>query len=287
MPTSSSSSTAALPAPAILHPAPALALRDVEVVYDQIVLALRGVTLQVPRGRVVALLGSNGAGKSTTLKAASGLLPAQNGAITRGSIGYDTIDPRHPPPTPRALVRSGVAHVLEGRHVFPQLTVRENLIAGALVRRPARHDLNTDLTRVFGWFPRLAESRLRSAGHLSGGEQQMLAIGRALMSRPRLLLLDEPSMGLAPKVVVEIFEILRALNRQEGVTILLAEQNATLALRYADHGYVLENGRVVIDGPAATLAERSDIQHFYLGRRTPTPPAATLAAAPSTAAANP
>ncbi len=273
--------------PAVSTEAPALALHDVEVVYDQIVLALRGVTLQVPRGSVVALLGSNGAGKSTTLKAASGLLAADGAAITRGSIRYDALDPSRARPAPQDLVRAGVAHVLEGRHVFPQLNVHENLVAGALVRRPRRRDLHADLDRVFAWFPRLRERRLSSAGYLSGGEQQMLAIGRALMSHPRLLLLDEPSMGLAPKVVVEIFEIVRALNRREGVTILLAEQNATLALRYADHGYVLENGRVVIDGPARALAQRPDIQHFYLGQRTvastaahataqrPTPPTAT------------
>ena len=241
----------------------ALALRDVEVVNHQMVLALRGVTLEVAAGQVVALLGSNGAGKSTTLKAASGLLAAEGGVVTRGQVFHEGREVGGRAPQDR--VRAGLAHVLEGRHPFPQLSVQQNLVAGALVRRPRRRELEQDLARVYDWFPRLRDRRNGAAGFLSGGEQQMLVIGRALMSHPRLLLLDEPSMGLAPQVVAEIFEIARALNRQEGVTILLAEQNATLALRYADRGYVLENGRVAAAGPARELAERPDIQHFYLG----------------------
>ena len=247
------------PAPA----SPVLRLDGVEVVYDQMVLALRGVTLSVPRGAIVALLGANGAGKSTTLRAASALLAAEGGAITGGRVEYLGRDLRRA--TPRQVVEAGLAHVLEGRHVFSQLTVEQNLLAGALVRRPSRRALAQDLERTYGWFPRLRDRRQRQAGYLSGGEQQMLAIGRALMSHPTVLLLDEPSMGLAPQVVVEIFDIVQALHRREGLTVLLAEQNATLALRYADQGYVLENGRVVIDGPAAALAQRSDIQQFYLG----------------------
>jgi branched-chain amino acid transport system ATP-binding protein len=242
---------------------PVLRLDGVEVVYDQMVLALRGVTLSVPRGAIVALLGANGAGKSTTLRAASALLAAEGGAITGGTVHYLGRDLRRA--TPRQVVDAGLAHVLEGRHVFGQLTVEQNLLSGALVRRPSRRAVARDLERSYDWFPRLRERRHRVAGYLSGGEQQMLAIGRALMSHPTLLLLDEPSMGLAPQVVVEIFEIVQALNRREGLTVLLAEQNATLALRYAHHGYVLENGRVVIDGPAELLARRPDIQHFYLG----------------------
>jgi branched-chain amino acid transport system ATP-binding protein len=242
---------------------PLLAIDDLEVVYDQIILALRGVSLVVPEGAVVALLGANGAGKTTTLKAASGLLAAEGGAITRGGISH-----RGRPGatfTPRQLVAQGVAQVLEGRRCFSHLTVEDNLIAGAMVRRPSRKALAADLERVYAHFPRLVDRRHARAGLLSGGEQQMVAIGRALMSRPRLLLLDEPSMGLAPQVVQEIFSIVTALNRQEGVSVLLAEQNATLALRCAHQGYVLENGRVVAQGPARLLAERPDVKSFYLG----------------------
>jgi branched-chain amino acid transport system ATP-binding protein len=241
----------------------ALGLRDVEVVYDRMVLALRGVSLEVPAGAVVALLGGNGAGKSTTLKAASGLLAAEGGVIRRGQVFHRGVEVGRA--APQDLVRAGLAHVLEGRHPFPQLSVEQNLIAGALVRRPRRRELAQDLDRVYAWFPGLRERRAGPAGYLSGGEQQMLVIGRALMSHPRLLLLDEPSMGLAPQVVAEIFEIVRALNQREGLTVLLAEQNATLALRYADRGYVLENGRVAIRGTARELSARPDIQHFYLG----------------------
>jgi branched-chain amino acid transport system ATP-binding protein len=246
-------------------PAPLLAIQEIEVVYDRIILALRGVSLVVRPGEVVALLGANGAGKTTTLKAASGLLSAQGGAITRGSIAY-----RGEPAaalTPRQLVAGGVAQVLEGRRCFPHLSVEDNLIAGAMIRRPSRATLAADLDRVYTHFPRLVERRRGPTGLLSGGEQQMVAIGRALMSRPRLLLLDEPSMGLAPQVVQEIFAIVGQLNEQEGVSVLLAEQNATLALRCAHRGYVLENGRVAAEGAAAALAQRSDVEATYLGGR--------------------
>jgi branched-chain amino acid transport system ATP-binding protein len=255
------------------RPEPLLVIRDIEVVYDHVVLGLRGVSLAVAPGQIVALLGANGAGKSTTLKAASGLLAAERGAITRGEVtlhgriiagtpaqgGATTLA------APRALVRDGMAQVLEGRHCFAHLSVEENLIAGALVRRPSRRQLAADLERIYTHFPRLALRRRGPTGYLSGGEQQMVAIGRALMSRPHLLLLDEPSMGLAPIVVHEIFEIVRQLNQRERVSVLLAEQNATLALRFAHHGYVLENGQVVAEGPAAELAARADVKAYYLG----------------------
>jgi branched-chain amino acid transport system ATP-binding protein len=243
--------------------APLLSLTDVEVVYDQMILGLRGVSLVVPEGAIVSLLGANGAGKTTTLKAVSGLLAAEGGALTRGGIAYRGAS--IVAAGPRDLVRQGLAQVLEGRHCFAHLTVEENLKAGALVRRPSRGELAAELERVYAIFPRLAERRRGAAGLLSGGEQQMVAVGRALMSRPRLLLLDEPSMGLAPRIVHEIFATLAELNREERMSILLAEQNATLALRFADLGYVLENGRVVASGPAAALAERDDVKNSYLG----------------------
>ncbi|MET0284139.1 MAG: ABC transporter ATP-binding protein [Polyangiales bacterium] len=232
-----------------------LAIDQLEVVYEGIIVALRGVTLRVPRGEIVALLGANGAGKTTTLKAAAGLLPAERGAITRGSIMLDDRDATYD--APRERVRRGVVQVLEGRRCFAQLTVEENL-------RAAGRDPRA-LERVYAYFPRLAEKRRLQAGYTSGGEQQMLAIGRALMTSPRLLLLDEPSMGLAPRIVASIFEIVAALNRDQGTTILLAEQNATLALKYAHHGYLLENGRVVASGSAAELRAREDVRSFYLG----------------------
>jgi branched-chain amino acid transport system ATP-binding protein len=242
---------------------PLLRVDDIEVVYDQIILALRGVSLEVPEGAVVALLGANGAGKTTTLKAISGLLGAEGGAITRGSVQYRGRSVAAL--GPRALVAEGVAQVLEGRRCFPHLTVEENLTSGALIRRLGRAALRRELEEIYGLFPRLRERRDGAAGLLSGGEQQMVALGRALMSRPRLLLLDEPSMGLAPQVVAEIFATIRTLNEREGMTVLVAEQNANLALRHAHHAYVLENGRVAVEGPAQTLAERPDIKSFYLG----------------------
>ncbi len=264
---------------AVAEEAPLLELRDVEAVYDGIVVALRGVSLQVPERGVVALLGANGAGKSTTLKAISGVLRADHGEVSGGTIRYrgqSIADGRRP----HELVKDGLVQVLEGRRCFPHFTVEENLRAGALVRRTRGRSLRADLDRIYGYFPRLARLRTSIAGFTSGGEQQMLAIGRALMTRPRLVLLDEASMGLAPLVTAEIFEIVRTLNRDEGVSFLIAEQNARLALAHADHGYILENGRVAAAGAAAELRARSDVQELYLGigarrSRAATGPAAT------------
>ncbi len=243
--------------------APLLAVRDVHAVYDRVVIALRGVSLEVPQRGVVALLGANGSGKSTTLKAISGLLRADHGTISAGSIRYrgEKIDGLTAP----ALVRAGLVQVLEGRRCFPHFTVEENLRSGALVRRARGRTLRDELERIYGFFPRLARMRKSLAGFASGGEQQMLAIGRALMTRPRLVLLDEASMGLAPLVAAEIFEMVGKLNRDEGVSFLVAEQNARLALKHADHGYILENGRVVAGGTASELRARGDVQEFYLG----------------------
>ena len=241
-----------------------LTLENAHVVYSGIISALRGVSLTVLPGQVVALLGSNGAGKSTTLKAASGLLAAERGALVEGRISfrgqdYATLDARR-------LAQGGLVQVLEGRRCFPHLTVEENLISGSLARRDSKATVRADLERIYVRFARLRERRGSQAGYLSGGEQQMLAIGRALMLRPTLLLLDEPSIGLAPQVVQEIFEIVAELNRDEGLSILLAEQNARVALRYAHHAYVLENGRVAASGSAVELAAREDVQNFYLGQ---------------------
>lgn len=247
------------PAPA----APLLALDAVEVVYDDIVVALRGVSLEVPDRGVVALLGANGAGKTTTLKAASGLLAAERGRVKAGAVSFRgrPIAAR----TPTALVREGLVQVLEGRHCFAQLTVEENLATGAFARKATRADLRESIERIYARFPRLRARRRSAAGHLSGGEQQMLALGRALVARPRLVLLDEPSMGLAPKVVEEIFVLLRELHEQEGVSVLLAEQNAAAALAVADSAYVLENGRVVAHGTTAEIRARDDVRDLYLG----------------------
>jgi branched-chain amino acid transport system ATP-binding protein len=247
-------------------PAAMLVVNNIEVVYDHVVLVLKGVSLEVPEGGVVALLGANGAGKSTTLKAISGLLRAERGEVTKGSIafrGEDTV--RLAPPD---LVRRGVVQVMEGRHCFEHLTVEENLLTGAYTRTDGRAAIQRDLERVYGYFPRLKERRRSQAGYTSGGEQQMTAIGRALMARPRAILLDEPSMGLAPQLVEEIFEIVASLNRDEGVTFLLAEQNTNLALRYAGYGYILESGRVVLDGDARALRDNEDVKEFYLGLST-------------------
>ena len=241
-----------------------LQIDDLEVAYGGSVLALHGVSLEVPRGAIVALLGPNGAGKSTTLKAASALLGAERGAITRGDIRFDGQSVRERAAT--ELARAGLVQVLEGRHCFTRLTVEENLLSGAFARgRWARREVRADLERVYERFPRLRLKRKLAAGYTSGGEQQMIALGRALLGRPRLILLDEPSMGLAPQVVAEIFEIISTLNRDDGVSILLAEQNAVMALRHAEYGYILENGRVASQGSAAALRARDDIQQFYLG----------------------
>jgi branched-chain amino acid transport system ATP-binding protein len=241
---------------------PLLAVNNIEVIYDHVILVLKGVSLQVPEGGIVALLGANGAGKSTTLKAISGLLGTERGEVTKGSIELlgEPIHHRHPD----EIVRRGVVQVMEGRRVFEHLTVEENLLTGAYTRRDG-DGVRRDLDRVYAYFPRLTQRRDVLAGYISGGEQQMLAIGRALMARPRVMLLDEPSMGLAPLLVAEIFEIVGRLNREEGVAVLLAEQNATMALRVAQYGYVMENGRIVLDGDARTISQNEDIKEFYLG----------------------
>jgi len=243
--------------------APLLEVNNIEVIYDHVILVLKGVSLEVPEGGIVALLGANGAGKTTTLKAISNLLRAERGDVTKGSIEYDGQRVDHL--TPNDLVKQGVIQVMEGRHCFEHLTVEENLLTGAFTRRDGRANVAASLDKVYGYFPRLKERRGSQAGYVSGGEQQMCAIGRALMSSPRMILLDEPSMGLAPQLVEEIFEIVRTLNEQEKVSILLAEQNANMALRFARYGYVLENGRVVMDGDAKSLRENEDIKEFYLG----------------------
>ena len=244
--------------------APALlAINNVEVVYDHVILVLKGVSLTVPEGGVVALLGANGAGKSTTLKAISGLLAAERGEVTKGTIEcrgarLDRLE------TSR-VVALGVCQVMEGRHCFPHLTVEDNLLAGAYMRGLRRGDRAAELERVYGYFPRLKERRGVQSGYTSGGEQQMTAIGRALMAKPTMILLDEPSMGLAPQIVEEIFEIVRDLNVRERVSFLLAEQNTMTALRHADYGYILENGRLVMHGAAGELARNEDVKEFYLG----------------------
>jgi branched-chain amino acid transport system ATP-binding protein len=243
-----------------------LSVSNIEVIYDHVILVLKGVSLQVPKGRIVALLGANGAGKTTTLKAISNLLRAERGDVTKGSIEFD--GKRIDQLTPNDLVRMGVCQVMEGRHCFQHLTVEENLLTGAFTRSIGRAELARDLDLVYQYFPRLRERRDSLAGYTSGGEQQMTAIGRALMARPKMILLDEPSMGLAPQLVEEIFEIVRDLNQKEGVSFLLAEQNTNIALRYADYGYILENGRVVMDGEAKRLRENDDVKEFYLGLST-------------------
>ena len=242
---------------------PLLAVNNIEVIYDHVILVLKGVSLEVSEGRVVALLGANGAGKSTTLKAISNLLRAERGEVTKGSVELDgeRIDQLNP----SEVVKRGGVQVMEGRHCFAHLTVEENLLTGAFTRRAGRGEIATDLERVYAYFPRLKQRRSSQAGYTSGGEQQMTAVGRALMARPRMILLDEPSMGLAPQIVEEIFEIVRSLNQKEKVSFLLAEQNTNVALRHADYGYILENGRVVLDGPAGDLVNNEDVKEFYLG----------------------
>jgi branched-chain amino acid transport system ATP-binding protein len=240
-----------------------LTLNNVEVVYDHVILVLKGVSLEVERGGIVALLGANGAGKSTTLKAISNLLHAERGEVTKGSIVFDGEEIKAR--APNELVRRGCIQVMEGRHCFEHLTVEENLLTGAYTRRDGGAAVRRDLDVVYSYFPRLRERRTSLAGYTSGGEQQMCAIGRALMSRPKMILLDEPSMGLAPQIVEEIFEIVHRLNEKEAVSFLLAEQNANMALKYARYGYILENGRIVMDGDAKALRENEDVKEFYLG----------------------
>jgi branched-chain amino acid transport system ATP-binding protein len=253
---------AATPRPAAASDA-ILSVNNIEVVYNHVILVLKGVSLAVPRGRIVALLGANGAGKTTTLKAISNLLRAERGEVTKGAIVFDGTEVQAL--SPNALVRRGCIQVMEGRHCFAHLTVEENLLTGAFTRRDGGAAIRADLERVYSYFPRLKERRTAIAGYTSGGEQQMCAIGRALMSRPKMILLDEPSMGLAPQLVAEIFDIVRNLNEREGVSFLLAEQNTHMALNYASYGYILENGRVVMDGEAKALAANEDVKEFYLG----------------------
>ncbi|HEU4659164.1 MAG TPA: ABC transporter ATP-binding protein [Pseudolabrys sp.] len=240
-----------------------LSVNNIEVIYDHVILVLKGVSLEVPRGGIIALLGANGAGKTTTLKAISNLLHAERGEVTKGSIVFDGAEVQDL--SPNELVRRGCIQVMEGRQCFGHLTIEENLQTGAFTRKDGRAAVRADLEKVYAYFPRLAERRSSLAGYTSGGEQQMCAIGRALMSRPKMILLDEPSMGLAPQIVEEIFEIVKDLNKKEGVSFLLAEQNTYMALKVASHGYILENGRVVMDGAARSLAENEDVKEFYLG----------------------
>jgi branched-chain amino acid transport system ATP-binding protein len=240
-----------------------LSVNNIEVIYDHVILVLKGVSLDVPKGGIVALLGANGAGKTTTLKAISNLLHAERGDVTKGSIIFDQAEVQDL--SPNELVRRGCIQVMEGRHCFGHLTIEENLLTGAFTRRDGTAAIKRDLDLVYGYFPKLRERKDSLAGYTSGGEQQMCAIGRALMSRPKMILLDEPSMGLAPQIVEEIFEIVKNLNEKEGVSFLLAEQNTNMALRFARYGYILENGRVVMDGEARALAENEDVKEFYLG----------------------
>lgn len=240
-----------------------LSVNNIEVIYDHVILVLKGVSLEVPKGGIVALLGANGAGKTTTLKAISNLLHAERGDVTKGSIIFDGAEVQDQ--SPNDLVRRGCIQVMEGRHCFGHLSIEENLLTGAFTRRDGGAAIKRDMEMVYSYFPRLRERRNSQAGYTSGGEQQMCAVGRALMSRPKMILLDEPSMGLAPQIVEEIFEIVKDLNAREGVSFLLAEQNTNMALRYAKYGYILENGRVVMDGDAKSLAENEDVKEFYLG----------------------
>ena len=246
------------PAPAAL-----LGVNNIEVIYDSVILVLKGVSLSVPRGGIVALLGANGAGKTTTLKAISNLLRSERGEVTKGTISLD--GQRVDALDAAEMVRRGVIQVMEGRRCFAHLSVEENLLTGAYTQARGRAALKADLERVYGYFPRLKVKRKTLAGYASGGEQQMTAVGRALMARPRIVLLDEPSMGLAPQMAEEILSIVRRLNQEEAVSFLLAEQNVAAALRFAHHGYILENGRVVMEGDAAELASNEDVKEFYLG----------------------
>lgn len=240
-----------------------LTVNNIEVIYDHVILVLKGVSLNVPKGQIVALLGANGAGKTTTLKAISNLLRAERGDVTKGSVEFkgNRVDQL----TPNELVKRGVIQVMEGRHCFGHLTIEENLLTGAYTRSISRSALKDNLEKVYHYFPRLKTRRGSQAGYTSGGEQQMCVIGRALMAKPEMILLDEPSMGLAPQIVEEIFEIVKDLNNQESVSFLLAEQNTMMALRYADFGYILENGRVMMEGAAGELRTNEDIKEFYLG----------------------
>ena len=244
-------------------PKPLLDVNGIEVIYNHVILVLRGVSLDVPEGKIVALLGANGAGKTTTLRAISNLLKSERGQVTKGNIQYrgEQIEDM----SPADLVKRGVIQVMEGRHCFGHLSIEDNLLTGAYTRKASKGDISASLDKVYQYFPRLKQRRTSQAGYTSGGEQQMAAIGRALMANPNMILLDEPSMGLAPQIVEEIFEIVRDLNTREGVSFLLAEQNTNIALRYADYGYILESGRVMMDGSASDLANNDDVKEFYLG----------------------
>ena len=244
-------------------PPPYLSVNNIEVIYDHVILVLKGVSLQVPQGKIVALLGANGAGKSTTLKTISTLLRGERGDVTKGEVQFkgERVDQL----TPNELVKRGLSQVMEGRHCFGHLTIEENLLTGAYTRSLSRGELKDALEKVYHYFPRLKTRRSSQAGYTSGGEQQMCAIGRALMAKPSMILLDEPSMGIAPQIVEEIFGIVKDLNHKENVSFLLAEQNTNVALRYADFGYILENGRVVMEGQAQELASNEDVKEFYLG----------------------
>ena len=242
---------------------PILAVKNIEVIYDHVILVLRGVSFEVPQGKIVALLGANGAGKSTTLKSVSTLLASERGEVTKGSIEFR--GKRTEALAPGEMVGMGMVQVMEGRHCFGHLTVEDNLITGAYARPINRAQVRDELEKIYDYFPRLKTRRTSLAGYTSGGEQQMVAIGRAMMAKPSMLLLDEPSMGLAPQIVAEIFEIVRELNQKEGVSILLAEQNTNVALKYADYGYILESGRIMLDGTAKELSENADVKEFYLG----------------------
>ncbi|MBA4783133.1 MAG: ABC transporter ATP-binding protein [Rhizobiales bacterium] len=246
-----------------INAAPILTVNNIEVIYDHVILVLKGVSLTVPQGGIVALLGANGAGKTTTLKAISNLLHAERGEVTKGNITFKGEQVQAL--SPNTLVKRGCIQVMEGRHCFEHLSVEENLLTGAYTRKEGRATIRADLEMVYNYFPRLRERRTSLAGYISGGEQQMCAIGRAMMARPTMILLDEPSMGLAPQLVIEIFEIVKQLNSDQGVSFLLAEQNTNMALRYATYGYILENGRVVLDGDAKDLSENEDVKEFYLG----------------------
>ena len=239
-----------------------LVVNNIEVVYNHVILVLKGVSLNVKKGGITTLLGGNGAGKTTTLKSISNLLASERGEVTKGTISFDNADVHALDPS--QLVRLGVIQVMEGRHCFEHLTVEENLLTGAYTRKNNK-DIKKDLERVYEYFPRLKDRKTSQAGYTSGGEQQMVAIGRALMANPRMILLDEPSMGLAPQLVKQIFEIVSKINKQEGVTILLAEQNTNMALQYAEYAYILENGRVVMEGSAKSMRDNEDVKEFYLG----------------------
>ncbi|WP_332697109.1 ABC transporter ATP-binding protein [Bosea sp. (in: a-proteobacteria)] len=257
-------STATLEQPATTAATDAiLSLNNIEVIYDHVILVLKGVSLQVPRKGIVAILGANGAGKTTTLKAISNLLKAERGEVTKGSIVFD--GERVDKMSPSELVRRGCIQVMEGRHCFGHLSIEENLLTGAFTRRDGNAAIKRDLEKIYELFPRLKQRRNSQAGYTSGGEQQMCAVGRAMMSKPKMILLDEPSMGLAPQIVEEIFEIVRRLNAEDDVSFLVAEQNTNMALRYATYGYIMETGRVVMDGEAQMLRENEDVKEFYLG----------------------